>query len=77
MKLETKVGAFFIASIAILGLLILRTEKLDLFGKSKKRQYGLEFKQVAGYAGSKRLTLNGKPIEGDRMINKPLRIKEP
>ena len=35
----------------------------------------LEFKQVAGYAGSLRLTLNGKPVDGSRMINKPPRIK--
>jgi len=62
MKLETKVGAFFIASIAILGLLILRTEKLDIFGKSKKRQYGLEFKQVAGLAKQGQVRIAGVPV---------------
>ena len=35
----------------------------------------LDFKQVAGYAGSLRLTLNGKIVEGCRMLNKPPRIK--
>ncbi len=35
----------------------------------------LDFKQVAGYAGSLRLTLNGKIVEGGRMLNKPARIK--
>ncbi len=35
----------------------------------------LDFKQVAGYAGSLRLTLNGKIIDGGRLLNKPPRIK--
>ena len=35
----------------------------------------LEFNQVAGYAGSMRLTLNGKSVGGERMLNKPPRIK--
>jgi len=48
MKLESKVGAFFIGSIAILGVLILRTEKLEVFGKPKEHTYRTEFLQVAG-----------------------------
>lgn len=35
----------------------------------------LDFKQVAGYAGSLRLKLNGKTVEGERMLNKPPRVK--
>jgi len=62
MKLETKVGAFFIVSIAILGLLILRTEKLEIFGKNKKRQYGLEFKQVAGLAPQGQVRIAGVKV---------------
>jgi len=48
MKLESKVGAFFIGTIAILGVLILRTEKLEVFGKSGEHTYRTEFPQVAG-----------------------------
>jgi len=48
MKLESKVGAFFIGTIAILGVLILRTEKLEVFGKAKERTFRTEFAQVAG-----------------------------
>jgi len=48
MKLESKVGAFFIGSIAILGVLILRTEKLEVFGKPKEHTFRTEFLQVAG-----------------------------
>lgn len=48
MKLEAKVGAFFIGTIAVLGILILRTEKLELFGKRNGRELMTEFPQVAG-----------------------------
>ena len=48
MKLETKIGAFFIATLAILGLLILRTEKLDLFSGNSQAKVVTEFDQVAG-----------------------------
>lgn len=48
MKLETKVGAFFLATIAILGLLILRVEKLDLGGAATNRKASVQFDQVAG-----------------------------
>jgi phospholipid/cholesterol/gamma-HCH transport system substrate-binding protein len=48
MKLESKVGAFFIGTIAILAVLIMRTEKLEIFGKPKERTFRTEFAQVAG-----------------------------
>lgn len=35
----------------------------------------LQFEQVAGYASSLRLTVNGKVIEAGRLINKPIRVK--
>lgn len=55
MKTETKVGAFFIASIGITGFLILRMEKLEVFGGSGSGiEYTTSFDQVAG------LTPNGK-----------------
>lgn len=62
MKLETKVGAFFVATIAILGVLILRTEKLELFGKNGKRQYSLGFRQVAGLAQQGQVRIAGVPV---------------
>jgi phospholipid/cholesterol/gamma-HCH transport system substrate-binding protein len=48
MKLETKVGAFFIVAITVLGMLILRMEKLDLFGGKSQHKMMTEFDQVAG-----------------------------
>jgi phospholipid/cholesterol/gamma-HCH transport system substrate-binding protein len=48
MKLETKVGAFFILAIAVMGTLILRMEKLDLFSSKSDSHLTTEFDQVAG-----------------------------
>jgi phospholipid/cholesterol/gamma-HCH transport system substrate-binding protein len=48
MKLETKVGAFFVAALAVMGILILRVEKLDLFGGKSQTKVVTEFAQVAG-----------------------------
>lgn len=48
MKLETKVGAFFVLTIAVIGMLILRMEKMDLFGGRSDNQLVTEFDKVAG-----------------------------
>lgn len=49
MKLETKVGAFFVGTVILSGALILRMEKLELFGKSGSgREFTASFDQVAG-----------------------------
>lgn len=48
MKLETKVGAFFIGSIAVLGVLILRTKKIELFNDKPTRVFLTTFDNVAG-----------------------------
>ena len=48
MKLETKVGAFFVLTIGILGTLILRMEKMDLFTGHSQNKLTTEFDQVAG-----------------------------
>ncbi|MBS1766246.1 MAG: MCE family protein [Acidobacteria bacterium] len=48
MKLETKVGAFFLAAIAILGTLILKVEKMDFGGAAASRKASVAFDQVAG-----------------------------
>src|SRR5512145_434759 len=62
MKLETKVGAFFLATIAVLGLLILRTEKLDLFGKKNGRRFGMDFQQVAGLSLQSQVRVAGVKV---------------
>lgn len=48
MKLETKVGAFFIGAILILGVLVIRTKKIELFNEAPKRVFKALFEQVAG-----------------------------
>jgi phospholipid/cholesterol/gamma-HCH transport system substrate-binding protein len=62
MKLETKVGAFFLATIGILGLLILRTEKLDLFGKKNNRRFLMDFQQVAGLSPQSQVRVAGVKV---------------
>ncbi len=48
MRLETKVGAFFIAAIAVIGALILRMEKLDVSRNGNGRMVSARFGQVTG-----------------------------
>ncbi len=49
MKLETKVGAFFIGSVVLAGTLVLRLEKINIFSKrNSSDEYVTEFKQTAG-----------------------------
>lgn len=48
MKLEAKVGTLFIVSICIFGTLVLRMEKLSVFGKRSQAVFITEFNQVAG-----------------------------
>ena len=48
MKLETRVGIFFTAAIAVIALLIFRAEKLDIIGKSDQAERVTYFDQVAG-----------------------------
>lgn len=49
MKLEAKVGAFFVGTVAVAATLILRMEKLELFGKNGSGQeFTTRFDQVAG-----------------------------
>ena len=62
MKLETKVGAFFLVTIGVLGLLILRTEKLDLFGKKNSRRFSMDFQQVAGLSPQSQVRVAGVKI---------------
>ncbi|MEI6472176.1 MAG: MlaD family protein [Holophagaceae bacterium] len=48
MKLETRVGMFFTAGIAVIAFLIFRAEKLDFVGKSDHNERITYFDQVAG-----------------------------
>ena len=62
MKLETKVGAFFLTTIAVLGVLILRTEKLDLFGKKNSNRFTMDFQQVAGLSPQSQVRVAGVKV---------------
>jgi phospholipid/cholesterol/gamma-HCH transport system substrate-binding protein len=48
MKLETKVGLFFTGTIVLLGILIFRSEKLEIGGKRNQSERFTFFDQVAG-----------------------------
>jgi phospholipid/cholesterol/gamma-HCH transport system substrate-binding protein len=48
MKLETKVGLFFTGTIVLLGVLIFRSEKLEIGGKRNQSERFTFFDQVAG-----------------------------
>ena len=62
MKLETKVGAFFLGTIAVLGVLIIRTEKLDLFSKKATQVYAMDFTQAAGLSPQSKVRVAGVPV---------------
>ena len=74
MKLETKVGAFFFGTILVLGVLVLRVEKMELGSKNHRAAYHTHFRQVAGLslqsavriAGVKVGTVRAIEIEGGR-----------
>jgi len=74
MKIETKVGAFFVASIGVVGMLILRMEKFEMFGGNSQNHVSTVFDQVAGLslqsairvAGVKVGTVTGIDLEGRR-----------
>ena len=62
MKLETKVGAFFVASIGVIGLLIMRMEKVQLFGSKDQNHLVTEFAQVAGLNLQSAIRVAGVPV---------------
>lgn len=68
MKLETKVGAFFVASIAVIGILILRVEKLDLGSRKGGRELYTYFGQVSGLPPQGKIRIAGVEVGEVRRI---------
>lgn len=68
MKLETKVGAFFIASIVVIGTLILRVEKLDFSSSKGDHEMFTYFGQVAGLAQQSAIRVAGVKVGEVRKI---------
>jgi len=62
MKLETKVGAFFVLTIGVLGMLVLRMEKIDLFSSSSQKKLITEFDQAAGLTLQSAIRVAGVPV---------------
>ena len=62
MKLETKVGAFFILAVGVLGFLILRMEKLDILGGHSQNKLVTEFDQVAGLSQQSAIRVAGVKV---------------
>ena len=62
MKLETRIGIFFTAAVAVVGLLIFRTEKLELGGKKDSVTRFTYFDQVAGLNPQSKIRVAGVPV---------------
>ena len=62
MKLETKVGAFFIASIVVIGILVLRVEKFDFSSSKGDHEMFTYFGQVAGLAPQSAIRIAGVKV---------------
>ena len=62
MKLETKVGGFFVLTIGVLGMLVLRMEKIDLFSGSSQKHMITEFDQAAGLTLQSAIRVAGVPV---------------
>lgn len=68
MKLETKVGAFFVGALVILAVLIFRTGKYELFGRNHQRTFVTTFPQVAGLAVQGHVRIAGVKVGEVRTI---------
>jgi phospholipid/cholesterol/gamma-HCH transport system substrate-binding protein len=62
MKLETKVGGFFVLTIGVLGMLVLRMEKIDMFSGHSDKQLVTEFDQAAGLTVQSAIRVAGVPV---------------
>jgi phospholipid/cholesterol/gamma-HCH transport system substrate-binding protein len=68
MKLETKVGLFFTGAIALLAVLIFRTEKLEIGGKRNQAERFTYFDQVAGLNQQSAVRIAGVKVGEVRSI---------
>ncbi|MDP1830662.1 MAG: MlaD family protein [Geothrix sp.] len=68
MKLETKVGLFFTGAIALLAVLIFRTEKLEIGGKRNQSERLTYFDQVAGLNVQSAVRIAGVKVGDVRTI---------
>ena len=68
MKLETKVGLFFTGTIALLAVLIFRTEKLEIGGKRNQIERFTYFGQVAGLNQQSAVRIAGVKVGDVRTI---------
>jgi len=62
MKLETKVGLFFTGAIILMGVLIFRTEKLELGGKRNQSKQFTYFDTVAGLSPQSKVLVAGVSV---------------
>ncbi len=68
MKLETKVGLFFTSSIVLMGVLIFRTEKLELGAKRNQSDRFTIFDTVAGLSLQSKVLIAGVKVGEVRTI---------
>jgi phospholipid/cholesterol/gamma-HCH transport system substrate-binding protein len=68
MKLETKVGLFFIGSVVVFAVLIFRTEKLEIGGKRNQSERFTYFDTVAGLSPQSKVMVAGVPVGAVRAI---------
>ncbi|HJV91311.1 MAG TPA: MlaD family protein [Holophagaceae bacterium] len=68
MKLETKVGAFFAGSIAVIGILIFSVEKIQLGGNGGQPEFETFFGQVAGLNPQSQVRVAGVKVGAVRKI---------
>ena len=62
MKLETKVGGFFVLTLGVIGMLVLRMEKIDLFTGSSQKKMITEFDQAAGLTQQSAIRVAGVAV---------------
>ena len=67
MRLETKVGAFFVASICVVGWLIIKVEKINFFSTKPKRLFVASFEQAAGLPKQSKVRVAG--VEVGRVLD--------
>jgi phospholipid/cholesterol/gamma-HCH transport system substrate-binding protein len=69
MKLEIKVGLFFVAAIALLAVLVFRSEKLEIGGKRNQSERYTYFDQVAGLKLQNAVLIAGVKVGEVRTIS--------